>query len=139
MTEIEIQPDQILDVLQSKQNSIHGEIPAGEEVLMVCDGVNVCKAEREDGAWRVLSLACDNPSHGVHPRYRERYAALRDKLERLQHVMPLHGCSKCDGSGWLAADAPEARKQILMSVTLRMFRGIPLPVAGQETEKLMEK
>lgn len=122
-SELTVQPGQVLALLAAGLPAQDG---AGERVA-VCDGVPVAKVHAAGGVWAATHVACDHPCHGAHPRYRAAYERLR---QRFQSMLPqptgASACPKCAGEGWIAIDAPEARKLILMAATFNMFKGVPL-------------
>ena len=98
------------------------------EIIVRCDGVDVCRFA--DGV--LVDLACDHPAHGCHPRFREKYARLHDLLAKLKTagVMETGPCPKCSGDGWLPAESDEARRVILLSLMVGMWRGVPFRPRG---------
>ncbi len=132
-----VEPEEIPDYLTGKKN-------VGEGGFIVrCEDVVVSRYE--DG--KIAAVACDHPTHGCHPRYRERYARVHELLAKLQAKSgdPAAPCAKCGGSGWLATDSAEARHAVLLSTLMGMWRGIkfkprglPMLQAGDTMEAILK-
>lgn len=132
---LDIMPEQVVPLLLEQKGV--ADIPHEDfrgEVVMRCDGVDVCVIEIDDGGWHVTKIACNYPVHGSHPRLQE----VRDKIEKWaartgQQLSQV--CPSCDGSGWLPADNERARLIVLFAVTAGIFRGIALPTqqSSQDT------
>jgi len=100
-----------------------GELKAEPgEVIVRCDGIDVCRFI--DGA--LVAVACDHPSHGCHPRFREKYSRLHEIMAKLRSAVVTESgpCPKCSGAGWLPAESEEARRVVLLSLMVGMWRGI---------------
>ena len=133
---IDIAAAQVMGVLKGKPEAL--DAVDGESVV-VCEGIDVAKvrpAQDSDG-WELVAVACDHPSHGVHPKYREAAAKLERQLaevrKRTNFIQPSAPCQKCDGSKWIKPGTPDAQMIVVLAGVVRMFRGITLgpPAPGE--------
>jgi hypothetical protein len=94
--------------------------------LVFCEGVLVGRAVEGPR----FELVCDDPRHGVHPRYEELAARICGMLARMKvPAADAEPCPKCGGVGFLTGSA--ASQVVLMALTFKMYRGVALP-AGLE-------
>ena len=106
--------------------------------MRVSDGVVICEemiiARVRDG--QVVGIACDHPSHGAHPRYREAYAKLSALASKHLPPMPKNKCDVCNGTTWLVPSSQGAARMVLMAITCHLFRGIQVtPPKGFDLTK----
>lgn len=136
MNTIEISADRLLGVLKGRQDALDS---VDGESLVVCDGINVAKvrpATDSDG-WELEAIACDHPSHGVHPRYEEAAKLLAAQVakvrERSGFIAPSKPCDKCDGNGWMEPASSGAQLSVILCGVVRMFRGIEIGAPGPDS------
>ena len=112
-----IEPDAIPEYLK-------GEAKVGSgELVVKCDGVDVCKYT--DG--KLTHVACDHPRHGAHPMYRERYKEINALIAKFKKLGPVNDgpCPKCDGVYWLEIESAAAHQQVIMSMGMGIWKGVP--------------
>ncbi len=106
------------------------------ELVIRCGEIDVCRYEEG----KLASIACDHPSHGCHPRFRERYAAVHELMAKLKGGRPDGPCPKCEDTGWLATNSPAARHTVLLSTMMGMWRGVvfkPRPLNQKDLGAMM--
>lgn len=129
MQTVEITAAQLMGVLEEDQDTL--DSVTGETVIM-CEGVSVAKVRPSDepGMWDLVAIACDNPSHGVHPKYAkfaEKLAAQMAAVrEHSAFLSPGQLCDKCKGELWLAPESSAAQLIMILTRVVRMFRGIAI-------------
>lgn len=95
-----------------------------EHVQADADGVCVARLAWEDGAHRVVALACHRAAHGV----RDEYAKVQKMIDDLTGIhLEAEDCNSCGGTGWLPAADRTARTVASMGLMVRRFRGVVLP------------
>lgn len=108
-----IEPTEVLPVLL-------GQIRV-EDGVVTCEEMDVARVK--DG--QVVAIACDHPSHGTHPRYRQAYVSLNRLLVRyIPLPMPESRCETCQGTRWLKPSSEAAVRMVLIAMTCLLFRGI---------------
>ena len=129
MQTIEITADQLMGVFEEDQDTL--DSVTGETVIM-CEGVSVAKVRPSDdaGIWDLVAVACDNPSHGVHPKYAKFAEKLAAQMAAVRKhsafLAPGQLCDKCKGELWLAPESPAAQLVMILTRVVRMFRGIAI-------------
>lgn len=110
----QLTPDQVVPCLLGELSLDDGDYE--------CEGMAVA---RIDGG-TVIAVACDGPGHGWHQRYSDMLGSFYEKFgDKVKRALP-HECEKCDGTGWLPADSPEAQGQVTICMSIGMFRGIQI-------------
>ena len=123
--ELDIEPSDIPAYIQ-------GNADVACDSVVRCGGVDVCLYS--DG--RMTHVACDHPRHGPHPRFRELYRSINDIMDRLKVRGGVDDgpCPKCDGLYWLEAESAAACQEVVLSLAVGMWRGVPFGASRLSSE-----
>lgn len=139
MLKIEIAPYNVHHILSSDQTQTPEPVARWlvesdeDEAVVVSDGMNMATVIKDGFGWKTTRIACMNPAHGTHSRFKNMLSEKQRKLieESLESGLKNKQCSECEG-GWFDIDSPEAKKQIMLAEQFGIFRGVKIGVKVQE-------
>lgn len=121
------------DSLEKVNNWAKGSTNKNEDVF--CEDILIGVVEKTSDKWQLKQIACNDPSHGTHRRYKKYFKKLA-KLGFKAENKPAKDCSKCNGSGLIPVNTQEGRQLIMLAQGMMIFRGIVLSYNGYKQQPI---
>lgn len=121
----DIAPDLVSIIIEAVATGKSGklDLPMRIDGLQVnCNKVPIARLvwEQEHGDHRIVALACHAGRHGVQD---PRWVELGEKIKALG-CEPVVKCPLCNDTAWIPAHSETARKQAILSGSLKVYRGV---------------
>jgi hypothetical protein len=112
----------IIEAVATGQSAKLGLPKKTDGIEVQFEGVPIARVvwEEDHKDHRIVALACHAGRHGVQD---SRWDALGTKIELLGCSTVVE-CPLCSDLGWIPADSDIAKKQAILSGSMRVYRGV---------------